>query len=62
MEAITTDGARLWVADDANCVIREVDLTPPHAVSTVAGNGSCTNHTDGIGTAAEFIGLRGLTY
>ncbi len=58
-EAITTDGNTLWVADSRR--IRAVSLTPPHAVTTVAGSGA-TGCADGFGTAATFDDLRGLTY
>src|SRR5690606_9868025 len=59
--AIATDGTTLWVADAGNHKIKAVDLDPPFAVTTVAGSGSNTT-TDGIGTAASFRELRGLTY
>jgi cysteine-rich repeat protein len=62
IESLATDGLRLWAGDEANCMIREIDLTPPHAVTTVAGNGSCNNNTDGVGASAELMGIRGLTY
>ena len=62
IESIATDGRRLWVGDEVNCLIREIDLAPPHAVTTVAGNGSCNHNIDGVGTSAEFMGIRGLTY
>ena len=62
VEGIATDGARLWVGDQSNCVIREISLTPPHAVTSVAGNGSCNANTDGVGSNAELMGLRGLIY
>lgn len=61
VEAITTDGARLWVADGANHVIREVSLTPPYAVTTAVGSGT-QGYMDGNGAAVQFDGIRGLTY
>ncbi|PRP96109.1 DUF4215 domain-containing protein [Enhygromyxa salina] len=59
--AITTDGTTLWVADGANRKIKAVNLTPPYAVTTVAGTGNQAN-VDGVGLAAEFFELRALTY
>jgi cysteine-rich repeat protein len=61
LEALGTDGATLWVADGANHRIRAVSTTPPYAVTTVAGSG-VAGYADGIGAAAQFDGLRGLTY
>ena len=63
--AVTTDGVTVWVAD--NCRIRAISLTPPHAVTTVAGGacvpmGSAGTIADGVGTAATWSDLRGLTY
>jgi cysteine-rich repeat protein len=64
-EAVTTDGATVWVAD--SCRIRAISLAPPHAVTTVAG-GACVpmamaaTIADGVGTAATWSDLRGLTY
>jgi cysteine-rich repeat protein len=61
LEAITTDGSTVWVSDGANRKIKSIMTIPPYTVTTVAGNGTqaCT---DGIGSAAEFNDLRGLTY
>jgi cysteine-rich repeat protein len=59
--AITTDGTTLWVADAANHKIKAINLTPPYAVTTVAGSGNQAN-VDGIGLAAAFFELRALTY
>ncbi|HEY8378382.1 MAG TPA: hypothetical protein VIK91_17920 [Nannocystis sp.] len=61
LESITTDGKTLWVADGMNKRIRAVSLTPPYAVTTVAGNGMA-GLQDGIGDAATFEDNRGLTY
>ena len=61
IEAIATDGTTLWVADGANHRIRSVDLTPPFSVTTLAGSGNAA-YTDGVGTAAEFEDIRGLTF
>ena len=63
LEAITTDGARLWVAD--SCRIREILLTAPYPVTTIAG-GACVAAgspvTDGAALTATWSDLRGLTY
>ncbi len=61
VEAITTDGATIWVADEANHKIKAVDVTPPHAVTTVAGSGA-NQVADGNGLNADFAGVRGITY
>lgn len=61
VEAITTDGTDLYVGDRLNVRLRKVSLTPPHAVSTVAGNG-IAGFDDGFGTAATVGDIRGLTY
>jgi cysteine-rich repeat protein len=58
---ITTDGTTLWVADGANRKLKTVDLSPPYTVTTVAGSGMQAV-TDGIGNAASFDDMRGLTY
>jgi cysteine-rich repeat protein len=59
--AITTDGTTLWISDGANHKLKAVDLSPPYAVTTVAGSGTQAV-VDGIGAAASFDDLRGLTY
>ncbi|MCY1071642.1 hypothetical protein OV090_43260 [Nannocystis sp. RBIL2] len=61
LDAIATDGKTLWVSDGMNKRLRAVSLTPPFAVTTVAGNGM-TGVADGIGDAASFDDNRGLTY
>lgn len=61
LESITTDGKTLWVSDGANKRLRAISLTPPFAVTTVAGNGM-TGVKDGVGNAATFDDNRGLTY
>jgi cysteine-rich repeat protein len=59
LESIATNGSKLWVSSGRR--IREIDLTPPYAVTSVAGDGN-QGHTDGIGTAAQFDDLRGLIF
>jgi hypothetical protein len=61
IEALATDGNTLWVADEASHKVKAIDLQPPYAVTTLAGSGSNTV-TDGIGLAASFSGVRGITY
>ena len=61
IESIATDGVTLWVGDGGNRRIRAVSLSGAFAVTTVAGSGRQA-HTDGVGAAAEFDDLRGLTY
>jgi len=61
LEAITTDGKTLWVADGGNRRLRAISLTMPYPVTTVAGNGM-QGVVDGVGPAARFDDLRGLTY
>ncbi|GMU63168.1 MAG: hypothetical protein AMXMBFR34_49310 [Myxococcaceae bacterium] len=58
-DAITTDGATLWVIDSRR--IRAVSLTPPYAVTTIAGSGAM-GCMDATGAAATFDDPRGLTY
>lgn len=61
LEAIATDGNLLWVADSGNHKLKQVSLTAPYAVTTVAGNGT-QSVTDGVGNQATFDDLRGVTY
>ncbi|MEW5743573.1 MAG: DUF4215 domain-containing protein, partial [Myxococcota bacterium] len=58
-DAITTDGATLWVIDSRR--IRAVSLTAPYPVTTIAGSGA-QGCMDAMGTAATFDDPRGLTY
>lgn len=62
VEALATDGTTVWIADGANHYIRAMSTTPPYAVTTVAGTGMMGMAKDGIGAAAQFDGIRGLTY
>jgi cysteine-rich repeat protein len=58
---LASDGSRIWVGDEGNGLIREVSLTPPYAVTKVAGPGPGT-YVDGIGAAAGMPSIRGMTY
>lgn len=67
---ITTDGNFVYVADTANAVIRKIDksngTTTVLAGGNAGGGTTCpgtvtTNCQDGIGTAAQFNGIVGLT-
>jgi NHL repeat len=57
---ITTDGLNLYVADTYNHTIRKIAISTGE-VSTLAGSSGVAGFADGIGTAASFIGPRGLT-
>jgi sugar lactone lactonase YvrE len=54
-EGVAVDGAgNLYVADSANYRIRKIDATPPHNITTVAGNGSFGSGGDnGPATSAQ---------
>jgi cysteine-rich repeat protein len=60
LEAIATDGTTLWIGDAGR--IRAITVAPPHAVTTVAGQGPGATYTPGVGLVAAFDDLRGLTY
>jgi hypothetical protein len=57
--ALTSDGTSLYVADSSNLVIRKVSLSSG-AVTTFAGSGF-NGSQDGVGTAASFSGIWGIT-
>ncbi len=59
--ALVADNAgNLYVADSDNLTVREV--TPAGIVSTLAGNPSCPNLTDGTGSAACFLDPNGIGF
>jgi len=57
---ITTDGTNLYVADSGNGTIRKIVIATG-AVTTLAGTAQQVGSTDGIGTAARFNSLTGIT-
>ncbi len=57
---MTLDGAHnVYVADTGNAILRKI--TPSGAVTTLAGNPRVFDQVDGIGSAAAFNSLSGLT-
>ncbi len=53
---ISFNGSDFYLADSDNCVVRKITV-PGGVVTTIAGKylaGGCANHTEGLGTAAEF--------
>jgi len=61
LDAVTTDGITVWIADRGNHVLRAMDALPPYGVRTVAGMGVAV-HVDGVGADAGFDDLRGVTH
>jgi cysteine-rich repeat protein len=59
VEAITTDGLTIWIADSGR--IRTIQTTIPHGVVSVAGQAPGA-YQPGNGAQARFDDLRGLTY
>ena len=57
---ITTDGINLYVSEMGNSLIRMVSIQT-RAVTTLAGSLGVFGSTDGIGAAASFNGLVGIT-
>jgi hypothetical protein len=57
---ITTDGAYLYVSDTGNHTIRKITIATG-AVTTLAGTPGIVGHADGIGAAASFDSLTGIT-
>lgn len=62
VRGLGTDGTTLWIADFGNSVLRAISLTPPYAVTTVAGTFGMSQAIDGIGTSAGFQDPRGIAY
>ncbi|EOQ97645.1 concanavalin A-like lectin/glucanases family protein [Leptospira wolbachii serovar Codice str. CDC] len=67
---ITTDGNFIYLADSINAVIRKIDKSNGTTTILAGGNSGggtvcpgtvTTNCKDGVGTAAEFNGITGLT-
>ena len=58
---ITNDGTMLYVADTGNNTIRSISLTPPYAVTTLAGTAGIPDCSGGNGSAARFIAPTGVT-
>lgn len=58
-QAITTDGSNLYVADFRNARIRKIVIATGQVTTLAGGNG--TNALDGIGTAAGFGAMAGIT-
>lgn len=62
ISGLATDGGSLWVSDTNNNVLRRISLTPPHAVTTVAGAVDITGQTvDGTGANARLNVVTGIT-
>lgn len=59
-ESIATDGANLYVSDFVNNTIRKIVISTG-AVTTIAGTAGISGTVDGIGAAARFNFLRGIT-
>lgn len=57
---ITTDGVNLYVTDDNNATIRQIEISTG-VVTTLAGTVGFTGHTDGTGTTASFYNPYGIT-
>ncbi len=58
---MTTDGVNYLYVTDNNRRVRRISLTPPHAVTTIAG--SSAGYLDhATGTSAQFLLPRGIAY
>ncbi len=57
---ITTDGLYLYVADTGNHTVRKITIATG-AVTTLAGTPGAIGSADGIGAAAKFDSLTGIT-
>ncbi len=58
---ITHDSNNIYFADKGNFVIRQVSLSPPYAVTTLAGVHGTQGSTDGTAASATFQNPWGLT-
>ena len=59
-EGITTDGTNLYVADTNNRTIRKIVIATG-SVTTLVGTAGIEGSTDGVGAAALFKGLTGIS-
>ncbi len=57
--ALSSDGSTLYVADNDNHVIRQIDIVTT-AVTTLAGAAGVPDYVDGTGAAARFNSPRGV--
>ena len=58
---ITTDDTYLWVADDLNYTVRQIEISTAN-VTTIVGSAGVSGTTDGVGASARFSGLSGIVY
>lgn len=57
---VTSDGSNLYVTDGSNSTIRKISLITG-SVTTLAGSARQRGYDDGVGAAARFIQIRGIT-
>ncbi|MCK5236774.1 MAG: hypothetical protein KAR06_07295, partial [Deltaproteobacteria bacterium] len=57
---VTTDGASLFVTELGSYAIRKIDLATTE-VTTIAGDASTSGTIDGVGSAARFKRMKGIT-
>lgn len=57
---VTTDGTSVFVADEGNETIRQVNIATG-TVTTLAGEANSVSHVDGTGSVARFVKPRGIT-
>jgi len=58
---VTTDGTNLYVADTNNHTIRQIVISSPSGVTTLAGVAGSFGSANGSGTTAKFDFPRGIT-